>query len=67
MAFTAAEEARIAAIEDSIEKLLVMIGNLASKSQLEKYININQAEVSTLSDTVDSLQSQITVIQGNLP
>lgn len=66
MAFTDAEEARIQDIEEMINALQIAYSNLASKTQLNQLILIKQREIDNLTARVETLESQLTVLQNRL-
>jgi polyhydroxyalkanoate synthesis regulator phasin len=66
MAFTAAEEARITAIEEMINKLSIAVGNLMSKQQMRQLLLLKQTEIDTMKDEISTLKSQVTSLQSSL-
>jgi len=66
MAFTAAEEIRLKAIEEMLNTLQTAIANTMSKQQMRQLLLVKQKEVDELTTRVAALESQITVLQGTL-
>lgn len=66
MAFTDAEEKRIAAIEQMLNNLQVAINNLASKQQMRQLLLIRQTEVDELTQRIETLETQVTNLQNTL-
>lgn len=64
MAFTESEEARVAYIESTINKILDWVYGKASKAQLRQLLLVRQTEIDTLSTRVSALESQIEVLQN---
>ena len=63
MAFTTGEETRIRNIEEAIVNLSTAVNNLATKTQLSQLLLIKQAEIDTLKRDVESLESQVALLQ----
>lgn len=63
MAFTAAEELRIQAIESAINDLQVALNKLATKQQMKQLTNIRQSEIEDLKTRVTALESQVQTLQ----
>ena len=63
MAFTAAEEKRIQAIEASLNDLQTAVNNLATKTQLKQLLNIRQSEIEELKSKVATLESEVITLQ----
>jgi cell division protein FtsB len=66
MAFTAAEEARILAIERVLADMLVTITKLAAKQQLNQLQYMKQAEYDALEQRVTALESMVTLLQNRI-
>lgn len=66
MAWTTAEETRIQAIEELLNKLQTAINNLMSKQQMRQLLLIKEEEINTLKERVTALEAQIAVLQGSL-
>lgn len=66
MAWTAAEEKRIQAIEEMLNKLQIATKNLASKAQMRQLLLVKQAEIDELRQRVESLETQVTNLQNTL-
>jgi polyhydroxyalkanoate synthesis regulator phasin len=64
MAFTAAEESRINAIEVLLTKAQTAITNLASQKQLRTLVVLKQKEIDDLTVRVTALESQVTALQS---
>lgn len=66
MAFSDAEELRIRNIETVLNDLQTAVNdNLASKQQMRQLILIKQSQIEELERRVDSLESQIALLQGS--
>ena len=66
MAFTTGEETRIRNIEEAIVSLSTAVNNLASKTQLSQLLLIKQAEIDALKRDVESLESQVALLQTQI-
>ena len=66
MAFSAAEEDRIKTIEQLLNKVQVAISNLMSKQQFKQLLLIKQKEVDALTKRIETLESEIQVLQSKL-
>lgn len=66
MALTAAEEARIDAIEKVLNELQIAINNLVSKRQVNMLLLVKQDEIDTLKTRVDQLETQLTTLQNRI-
>jgi polyhydroxyalkanoate synthesis regulator phasin len=66
MAWTAAEEARIVAIEEMLNSIQTAITNLASKQQMKQLIYIRQSEMEALTARVTSLEAEVATLQGQI-
>jgi len=64
MAFTPAEEARIAALEADVALLVQKVENeMVSTTQWRQYNTLIERDIQNLQDSVASLQSQLTTLQ----
>jgi len=64
MAWTTEEEARVRALEETVNDLQTAMNALATKAQLKQYTHIRQTEVDDLKARVASLEAQIAVLQA---
>ena len=65
MAWTTAEETRVAAIERVLNTLQKLVQNVPSLDQLRQQRLLRQKEISSLQAQVDSLKSQVETLQGS--
>ncbi len=65
MAFTAAENDRINAIELLLNKIQTTIINLASQKQLRSIVVLKQNEINDLTARVATLELQVATLQKN--
>lgn len=65
MAFDSDELARIEAIERFVNKLQVALKNMASQQQMRSLLIIKEKDINDLKARVDSLESQIKLLQQN--
>ena len=63
MAWNQEEEDRIATLEEAVVDLATAVNNLAAKSQLKSLVNIRQNEIIELQKKVESLESQVALLQ----
>lgn len=66
MAWTAAEEARILAIEQMLNNLQTAVRNLASKQQIRQLLLLKQTEVDNLTSRVAELEVLVAVLQQQI-
>ncbi len=66
MAFTDAEEIRIQAIEEMINRLQTAISNTMSKQQMRQLLLLKQNEIDALTTRVATLESAIQVLQSSI-
>lgn len=65
MAWTAAENDRINAIELMLNKIQTAITNLASQKQLRSIVALKQNEINDLTSRVVALEQQVAILQKN--
>ena len=65
MAWTQAEENRVAALETLVDTMMETIEELATKIMLSQTTLILEMDIQNLQGEVASLQSQIEVLQGH--
>lgn len=65
MAWTAAEELRVQAIELMLNKLQTIVQQLASQKQLRSLSMLKQSDINALTTAVTALQSQVAILQKN--
>lgn len=58
-------EDRIAEIEEAIVRVDAVLNNLVSKTQHQQISLVTQQEIDAIKLRLDSLESQITVLQNN--
>jgi polyhydroxyalkanoate synthesis regulator phasin len=63
MAWTAAETARVEAIEKQLNKVQIAIKNLASQQQVRSLSTLKQKEVDELKARVSALEAQLAILQ----
>jgi polyhydroxyalkanoate synthesis regulator phasin len=66
MAWTAAEEDRIQAIEKQINKIQIALTNLATTVQVRTLNVIKQKEIDELQTRVTALEAQVAILQNNV-
>lgn len=66
MAWTQAEEDRIIALEQRVNDVMTAITNLASKLQMRQLLLLKQAEIDSLTTRLNSLESQMAILQQDL-
>lgn len=66
MSFTAAENTRITAIEELLNQVQIAITNLMSKQQMKQLLLIKQAEIDTLTQRVEALETQVATLQSSI-
>lgn len=65
MAWTAAEEARVRALELDIAQLVEQVNlNMVTKTEFHAKTLLLERDIQELNNTVEDLQSQITVLQN---
>ncbi len=64
MALTSAEEARVEAIEEAINRILTWIDGLASKAQLRQLTLLKQTEIDQHTQRITALEAQVTLLQN---
>jgi len=66
MAFSAAEETRIQAIETMLNSLQIAVSNLASKQQLRQLTLLKQNEIEALETRITALETIVATLQAAL-
>ena len=66
MSWSDAEENRIQAIETMLNNLQVAVNNVVSKLQMRQLLLVKQAEIDSLTQRVESLETQVTNLQNTL-
>lgn len=66
MAFTDAEESRIQAIEKILNDVQLATKNLASKAQFNQLLMIKQKEIEALIVRIETLESEIALLQNEI-
>lgn len=66
MAMTVAEEKRIIAIEEMLNKVQIALANTIAKQEVRATLLIKQKEIDALTQRVASLEAQISVLQENI-
>ena len=66
MSWTDAEETRIQAIETILNNLQIAVNNLMSKQQVRQLLLIKQNEIDSLTQRIETLESQVTNLQNTL-
>lgn len=66
MALTTAEEKRIIAIEEMLNRVQVALNNTVAKLEVRQTLLIKQKEIDALTQRVASLEAQIAVLQENI-
>lgn len=64
MAWTAGEEARVAALESLVDTMMQTIEELATKIMLSQTTTILEYDIQTIQGRLDTIESEITVLQG---
>ncbi len=65
MAWTAGEEARVAALESLVDTMMTTIEELATKLMLSQTTTILEFDIQTIQGRLDTIESEITVLQGH--
>ena len=66
MAWLSSETTRIETIEEAINELQIAVTNLMSKQQMRQLLLIKESEIQALTARVESLESQVTILQGRI-
>jgi hypothetical protein len=64
MAWTTAEENRVAALENLVDTMMQTIEELATKLMLSQSTLILEKKDQDLQDEIDSLRTQVEILQG---
>lgn len=65
MAWTAGEEARVAALESLVDTMMTTIEELATKLMLSQTTTILEFDIQTIQGRLDTIDSEITILQGH--
>ncbi len=65
MAWTDSETARVNAIESMLNKIQTVITKLASQAQLRSLSALRQTELNDLKADVETLKTQVSILQKN--
>ncbi len=65
MAWTVAEEARVAALESLVDTMMTTIEELATKLMLSQTTTILEYDIQVIQGRLDTIDSEITVLQGH--
>lgn len=62
MSLTAAEETRIASLEDKAVQLTVLVKNTASKNMLNRLLVLAQEQTGEIKTRIEALETQMTTL-----
>ncbi len=65
MAWTTAEENRVAALESLVNTMMVTIEELATKLMLSQTTTILEFDIQTIQGRLDTIDSEIAILQGH--
>ena len=65
MAWTTAEENRVAALESLVATMMTTIEELATKLMLSQTTTILEFDIQTIQGRLDTIDSEITILQGH--
>ncbi len=65
MAWTTAEENRVAALEGLVDTMMQTIEELATKLMLSQSTLILESDIQTIQGRLDTIDSEISILQGH--
>ncbi len=65
MAWTTAEENRVAALESLVDTMMTTIEELATKLMLSQTTTILEFDIQTIRVRLDTIESEIAILQGH--